>query len=326
MSEHILIVVLNYNGAKETVQCLDGLKQQTHQKHKVFLLDNASASASIKLLENYLTKKVENIVFQKESINHGFAGGVNIGIKYAIENGYKYVALVNNDAILDKNWLKVLVDVMNTHPKVGITTGLMLDKAGKKIDSAGDGCSSWGMPFPRFRGHKVSQAPDSGYVFGATGGASLYRTSLFKRIGLFDEKFFAYFEDSDISFRAQITGHKVYYEKNAISYHNHGTTSSKIQGFTVYHSFKNLPMFVLKNFPAKLLLPTLVKFIPLRTYSLLKHLFKKERLFAIKGMFSALKLLPYTLKERRKIQSSKTVSNKYLTSIIDNGRAPRLPK
>jgi GT2 family glycosyltransferase len=262
----------------------------------------------------------------REKVNHGFAGGVNIGIRYGMKHGYEYVALVNNDALLDRDWLKVLVGVMRAKPEVGIATGLMLDKKGKRIDSAGDGCSEWGMPFPRFRGYKVGQAPESGYVFGATGGASLYRMSLFEKIGLFDEKFFAYFEDSDISFRAQMAGSKVYYERAAVSYHNHGTTSGKIQGFTTYHSFKNLPLFVLKNFPRKMLLPTLVRFLPLRGYSLVKYLFRKERFSAIKGTFAAIRLLPYVLRERRIIQASKVVSDEYLRSVITSGRAPKIPK
>ena len=117
------------------------------------------------------------------------------------------------------------------------------------------------MPFPRNRGERTISSPESDFVCGATGGASLYKTSLFKEIGLFDESFFAYYEDVDISFRAQLAGHKVYFTNKAIAYHKQGATSSKIPGFTVYQTFKNIPLLYTKNVPSGLLLPIGVRLL-----------------------------------------------------------------
>jgi len=122
-------------------------------------------------------------------INFGFAGGVNTGIEWALNEDFEYVALFNNDAIADKNWLQSLVEA--ARPKeVGITTGLLLHENGKTIDSSGDWLSSWGLAFPRNRGDNTAKAFKAGPVFGATGGASLYKTALFKDIGLFGRGFF----------------------------------------------------------------------------------------------------------------------------------------
>jgi GT2 family glycosyltransferase len=138
-----------------------------------------------------------DVIFIKQVVNLGFAGGVNVGVKYAIEHNYKYVALLNNDATADKDWLKNLIAASQKN-KSSITTGLMLNESGDYIDSAGEYFSSWGISFPGSRNNPASSSPNSSFVFGATGGGVLYETSLFQNIELFDEKFFLYFEDTAI--------------------------------------------------------------------------------------------------------------------------------
>src|SRR6201999_312952 len=88
-------------------------------------------------------------------------------------------------------------------------------------------------------------------VFVASGGASLYRIKMLQEIGLFDEDFFAYYEDVDLSFRAQLAGWKVAYAPRAVAYHQIGATSGHIKGFTTYQTIKNLPLLFYKNVPRK---------------------------------------------------------------------------
>ena len=250
---NVLVVVLNYRGWDDTVKCIASLKKQTYNNFKIYLIENNSQDDSVEKLKP-IVKNDEDIIFDIQPTNTGFTGGVNIGIKYAIDNKYDYVALFNNDARADKDWLNNLV---KSAKKTGAsaTTGLLLSGDGKTIDDAGDAYTMWGVPELVAENKPAHEAPESGYVFGATGGATLYRTSLFKEIGLFDEKFFAYNEDVDISWRAQLAGHKFYYESSAIAYHKHSATSSKIPGFTTTQVFQNLPLVYWKNVPAQLLLP-----------------------------------------------------------------------
>ena len=242
----VAVVILNHNGWRDTVKCLESFAKQTYKNYQIVLIDNGSHDESVAELEKVLTKK---IIFFKKSINHGFAGGVNIGINYAIKNKFDMVALLNNDTWTDKDWLKNLVNVLSNKPEIGIATGLLLDYDGKKIDGAGDVFSKWGLPALRLNDEPKAKAPESEYVFGATGGASLYRTNIFSDIGLFDEKYFAYDEDIDISFRIQLAGYKIWYEKSAVAYHKHGATSSKKPGFVTKQLFRNLPMLHIKNIP-----------------------------------------------------------------------------
>jgi GT2 family glycosyltransferase len=321
-AKSLLFVVLNYNGTSDTIKCIESLQKQNYRKHDIFLIDNASENDSVRILEKTIPK---NVIFVKNNENLGFAGGVNMGIRYATEHEYEYVALINNDALLSPSWTARLVKVLEKYPEVSTATGLFLSKSGKKIESTGDSCSDWGLPFAMQRNEPVDLAKKSGFVFGGTAGASIYRTSLFKAIGLFDEKFFAYFEDTDISFRAQLAGKKAYYEKSAVAYHDHGTTSGKMPGFTTYQSFKNLPMFVIKNFPMPMLFLVLLKFIPVRCYSFLKYTSYGQFSYVFRGSVDFVKLLPYSLQARRKVQSTKKISNDYLKSILHHGRPPKEP-
>lgn len=314
----VLVVILNFNGWEETLSCVDAVLAQTHKNFHVLLIDNGSHDESLEKLKKF--EKNDKITFMKQPVNLGFSGGVNVGIRSAIERDYKYTVLLNNDAIITKTWLATLI---KTIEKVGASsvTGLLLSGDGKKIESTGDSYSRWGLPFPRQRDEDVSAADDSGYVFGGTAGASLYKTSLFKDIGLFDEKFFAYFEDTDINFRAQLAGHTAYYEKSAIAYHDHGTTSSKMPGFTVYQTFKNLPLFFWKDVPREILFSTGARFFSYLGLMYARAILRGQFMIATKGLLKSLLLFPYAIRQRHQIQKKRRVSMDYIRTMI----YPELP-
>ena len=190
----IAIVVLNYKGWRDTNKCIAALLDQTYKNFEIYLIDNGSGDVSVRELKKL---KDDRIHLHLEEKNTGFTGGVNIGIKWAIENDFEAVALLNNDAVANPDWLENLAEPLRSGG-IAAVTSLMLDKTGKLIDDAGDIYSTWGIPSLRYEGEPADHAPESGFVFGATGGATLYRTEVFKNIGLFDEDFFAYNEDVDI--------------------------------------------------------------------------------------------------------------------------------
>ena len=314
-----LIVILNFNGWQETLTCVDAVLKQTYKDFHIYLIENGSKDDSIEKLKDF--ENHDKITYIKNPKNLGFAGGVNQGIRYAIENDYEYVALLNNDAKVSEEWLEKLL-AASKNVGSSATTGLLLNGDGTKIESTGDSYSSWGLPFPRQRDEDVSAALESGFVFGGTAGASLYKTELFKDIGLFDETFFAYFEDTDISFRAQLAGHKAYYTKDALAYHDHGTTSSKIPGFTVYQSFKNLPLFFWKDVPLGMLFITGIRFFACYGLMYVRAVLRGQFVPATKGILRSITLLPHALKERWRIQRKKRVTLSYLKSVIYSGLPP----
>lgn len=310
-----LIVVLNWNGIDDTLQCLDSLLDQTYSHFHVLVVDNGSLDNSKLLLDEYRSQHEKQIDIIYNPANFGFAGGVNTGIEWGLNEDYEYITLFNNDAMADKNWLKNLIHAAKPDD-IGISTGLLLHQDGKTIDSSGDWMSNWGLAFPRNRGNKTEKTPKAGLVFGASGGASLYKTALFKDIGLFDEDFFAYYEDADISFRAQLAGWKVAYTPDAIAYHKQGATSKKIPGFTIYHTFKNLPLLFIKNVPNGLRFSMGIRFYFAYLLILGNAIVHGDGLPALKGAWMSFILGFKKLSERSAIQKSKRVTTDYIKSIL----------
>lgn len=311
----VAVVVLNYKGWKDSVQCIKSLFGQTYDNFHILLIENGSNDQSADELSGLKNRR---LTFVKNPVNTGFTGGVNQGITWATEQGYDAVALLNNDAQVKPDWLEKLVEAMQKH-EASLVTSLMLTADGSRIDDAGDFYTTWGIPMLRSEGDPSSKAPESGFVFGGTGGATLYKTELFKDIGLFDNTFFAYNEDVDIDWRAQLRGHKAYYEKAAVAYHKHSATSKKIPGFTTRQVFRNLPIVFLKNVPFPMIIPMGIKFVIVYTAFVFYKIIKGSGGAALVGVWRSLKLWPHAFRERRRIQSSKTVTNAYIKSILHKG-------
>jgi GT2 family glycosyltransferase len=310
--QKVSIVVPNWNGAKDLPDCLDSLLEQTLTP-QIVVVDNGSADNSLELLENKYPE-VEVVALKK---NHGFAGGVNVGIKKAIGSEADYIALLNNDATVDKKWIAALAEVLDKNSAVGIVTSKILGATQDFLDSTGESYTTWGLPYPRGRNEiETAKYDKDTLVFGASGGASLYRVKMLEEIGLFDDKFFAYYEDVDLSFRAQLYGWKVAYEPKAEVYHQISATTGKIPGFATYQTMKNLPLLFWKNVPRGLLLKILVRFKLAYFSFYLSALTRGQGWPALKGLLRMLTLLPHAFYQRHKIQKNKKVSADYIDSIL----------
>jgi len=307
-----VVVIPNWNGKEDLPACLDSLLQQTIPC-EIVVVENGSVDGSRELLAKNYPKVT--VLPQKENL--GFAGGVNVGIRYAIKNGCEYVALLNNDATVNKEWLSELVKTLEKNPKFGIVTSKIVSSDGSHLDSTGDLYTTWGLPYPRGRNESQLNTYDTQTkIFGASGGASLYRCEMLQEIGLFDEKFFAYYEDVDLSFRAQLAGWQVRFTPTAIAYHQISATSSRIKGFATYQTMKNLPMLFWKNVPNSLI-PIILPRLFLAYWSMIaKACVTGKGWPAIKGQLVYLKNHYHVFKERRTIQKHKQVTDEYIRSIL----------
>lgn len=310
----IAVIVPNWNGLDDLPSCIESLTKQTYKDLSIIIVDNGSTDGSVDYLKK-ITNGNDKIIALYKKKNTGFTGGVNTGIKYTMKHDYDAFALFNNDAVADKEWLAQLAKELNGDR--GIVTGMLLHEDGKTIDSTGDWYSTWGLPFPRERDSKKEAAQKSDYVFGASGGASLYDLRMIREIGIFDDPFFAYYEDVDLSFRAQLAGWKVYYTSSAIAYHKQGATSDRIPGFTVKQTFKNLPVLFIKNVPRGLLFSIGIRFFLAYYIILLNAIVKGNAKAALTGWFLSIKLvITHAIKARRAIQKNKKVSTEYINSIL----------
>lgn len=318
----LAVVIPNLNGAHMLAKCLESLKKQT-VKAEIIVADNGSTDDSVYIIE----EQFPEVTLIKSHKNLGFAGGVNLGLRYALENGFEAVALFNNDAVADKYWLEELVNSLKENPRIGVVTCKFMRDDKKHFDSTGDNYSTRGIPFPRGRNRlDKGQFDVPEYVFGASGGASLYRAKMLEEIGLFDERFFAYYEDVDISFRARLASWEVFYTPNSVAYHMvSGTSSAMGTNFSHFHSNKNFYYLYLKNMPGRLFW----KYLPLFAYqgarSLASSLVNRRILSYLKAMFLVIWNLPGVFIDRVRIQSRRKAGINEIEDYLHKGRPPIAP-
>ena len=205
----ISVIIPNFNGQRFLKTCLDSLRKQSYQDFEVIVVDNGSTDGSIKYIaENYPEVRIIPLIK-----NFGFSRAVNEGIK--VSRG-KYIALLNNDTEADPEWLKELYYALERNPELGFCASRMINYYHRDIlDGAGDCFPRSCRPFKRAIGNEGYNITK--LVFGASAGAALYKKELFETVGYFDEDFFAYFEDVDLSLRAQLLGFKCLYVSTAIA-------------------------------------------------------------------------------------------------------------
>jgi GT2 family glycosyltransferase len=313
-----VVVIPNLNGEEALRACVESLLAQSLQPY-VVIVDNASTDGSVALLE----QTYPDIELIKHTVNTGYTGGVNPGFQRAIELGSPYAAPFNNDAVADPDWLKNLVDHLDTSPEVGIATPKVLSADGTHLDSTGDYYTVWGLAYPRGRDElDTGQYDQQTEVFAASGAASLYRVSMLQEVGVFDQDFFAYYEDVDLSFRAQLAGWKVAYVPSARVYHATGSTSSKIKGFTTYQTMKNLPLLMVKNVPDAYLWRVSWRLTLAHTLFFLRAITRGQGWAAAKGEWAGAKLTLTASRKRQAIQAAKKVSDEYIWSMLVHDLPP----
>lgn len=239
----VSIVIPNYNGNKYLKECVESIYKQYKNNIELIIIDNASEDGNYKWLKTY-----RGLVFIRLDQNYGFSKAVNEGIKLA--KG-EYVLLLNNDTVLEDNFLYELIEIMKQDNKIFAVSSKMISYYNKNIiDDAGDEYNILGWTLKRGDGKSVEYYSQSGEVFSVCAGAALYRKSIFEKIGYFDEHFFAYMEDVDISYRAHLYGYKTMYCADAKVYHiGSATSGSRYNSFKVKLAARNNIFVIYKNMP-----------------------------------------------------------------------------
>lgn len=240
----VTVVIPNYNGEKFLKNCLESLNEQTYKEIEIILVDNNSTDMSLKLTQKYAPgSHIINL-----SKNTGFSYAVNEGIKKA--KG-EFIFLLNNDTECDKSCIQRLAETIKTDSRIFSVNSKMIQSNNRElIDDAGDGYCLLGLAYKRGYNQKVSGKTREKTIFSACAGASLYRKNILFELGLFDENFFAYLEDVDIGYRANIHGYKNIYCPKAIVYHViSGTTGIQKSEFKTKLSARNNSYLIYKNMP-----------------------------------------------------------------------------
>lgn len=281
MREKVFVIIINFNGGEKVVDCLESIKDWP-----MIIVDNNSTDKSVELIKELTSSRVNPLINNKSTIklienrtNLGFAGGVNVGIKYALKNGAEYVMLLNQDARVEKGTIENLVEVMKGDGKIGICGPLIFDNK-KKIWSAGGVVDK-----KRYSGGHLfriinEQKPyEVGFISGC---AMMIKKKIFEKIGFFDERFFLYYEDVDFCFRAKKAGFKSVFAPLAIVDHHYHKTVDK-EKIKEYFMARNHLLFLEKHAPLRMKIREIVR-LPKTIYEHFKNK-KTHALLGIKDYF-----------------------------------------
>lgn len=237
------VVIPNYNGIKYIDDCLASLYEGTVVP-EIIVVDNHSEDGSFELVkEKY--PKARLIVFTE---NKGFSAAVNAGIKAAHT---KYVLLLNNDTVADERMVVELEKALEENESAFSAAAKMISLyAPERLDGAGDFYCALGWAFARGKDKSRDAFHKPGRIFSACGGAALYRRKLFDNVGYFDENHFAYLEDIDLGYRANIYGYYNIYVPTAQVFHAGSAASgSRHNPFKISLSARNSVYLIYKNMP-----------------------------------------------------------------------------
>ena len=244
------IVIPHCNGRQMLADCLASIQRQSRQDYQIIVVDNGSTDDSVPYLREFWPA-VRLLV---RETNTGFSAAVNAGIQ---AGSAPFIFLLNNDTELETDCLELLLQAAERNDEYAYFAPKMLSYHHRHLlDGAGEGYLRGGA------GYRLGTMEEDGEpydhprrVFGACGGAVLYRRELFATIGLFDEDFFAYLEDVDLNFRANRAGQLCWYVPEARVYHiGSATSGSKFNELTIRLSTRNSLYVLAKNYPCLLLL------------------------------------------------------------------------
>ncbi len=314
----ISLVIPNFNGAHWLRTCLDSLLCQTHPADEIIVVDDASTDDSVALVRQHYPQ-VKLIV---RETNGGFCATANDGLRAARGD---LIALLNNDTECDSRWLAALSTATEANPKIGIgASKLLFFDQRNRVNSAGlflrvDGVGR-DIGFNQLDGDEFSHAR---FVFGASGGAAIYRRELLEEIGLFDEDFYAYAEDLDLSFRAQLRGWACLFMPSAIVYHRVGATYAIESAIKVYHSSRNMLTVLIKNLPTRLWRKYFPLLLAAQIYQVIYFSTRGRGVPALRGKIDALRALHLTLAKRHQIQRDARVSDTQIEALLSSWQEHR---
>jgi GT2 family glycosyltransferase len=241
----VAIVILNWNGLHDTLECLESLKTIVYTNYVIVVVDNGSKGNDAEIIKE---KFGDFVCLIEEEKNLGFTGGCNVGIRWALRAGAKYVLLLNNDIVVDSDFLSELVNVAQNDPQIGVVgPKAYYFEQPKKIAYIGGKVNFW-TGKTSFIGKNTTddgQFDNIEEVDFVGGSALLIKEGTIKRIGLLNEMYFAYYEETEWCTKARKAGYKVVYVPKARIW-DKGPKKRKSE-LAMYYMTRNRFLFVKRN-------------------------------------------------------------------------------
>ncbi|MBU0502974.1 MAG: glycosyltransferase family 2 protein [Candidatus Omnitrophota bacterium] len=246
MESKVIIVILNWNGKNDLLECLASVERIDYSNFEVIVVDNGSVDGSLEAIRERFNKTI--IIENKE--NTGFCRGNNIGISYALKRGAEYLLILNNDTIVEPSILNELKVAMDTFTGKIILSPLIafyqdrrrLNFLGAKIDLGNGGY------FAQYKSEDVLSAKGLLDIDYASGCAVFFKPEAVEKSGLLDERYFAYYEDIDWSFRCKKNGFRPKLYPKVLVFHKGLQSSGGAYSPTVYfYLIRNRLYFIRKH-------------------------------------------------------------------------------
>ena len=241
----VTVVIPTLSADRRLVECLDALAQQTRRDFEVVIIDN-SGQGLVRAGE--AGRRGANVI--EPQCNVGFGAAINLGFRHSRS---PYLAALNDDAAPRAEWIGELVAAGEAHPEAGMFASQVRLYGEEHLDSAGmviarDGSSKQrGHLFPAGEFEREEE------VLLPSGSAAMYRRAMLEQIGLFDEDFFLYCEDTDLGLRARWAGWGCIYVPGAAVEHHYSHSAGRASRLKAYYVERNRLFVVAKNFPALML-------------------------------------------------------------------------
>jgi len=273
----VTIVLLNYNRAEDSIECIRSINENDYPNYIILLIDNCSTDNSVEIFGKQL-KDVEIIKTEK---NLGYTGGVNFGLKMAQEKQSDYILLINNDTLVEKTFLTEMVSAIEKDQKAAVACGTILCEHNRKeIWYAGGKIVKW-------RGLAIHKGKNTNFNFDAskcpvytsfvTGCMMLIRTKYLLEIGLEDERFFMYLDDIELSARIQRKGFKLLYVPSAVIYHK--VFEKGKSPFMLYYSVRNRLLLISVMLSGSMKLIANIYFLTVITIKMISWKFINRRFY-----------------------------------------------
>lgn len=304
----ISVIIINHNGNKFLKTCLSSLLSTDYSNFEVIFVDNGSTDGSLDYIKKEFNDNRIRIVQLDK--NMGVPGGRNVGFEVA--KG-EYIVFLDNDTEVDKGWLKGLIETFETDSRIAVAQSKLLNMVERdKFDHAGDYLTPFGFLFER-----SNQAKDRGQfdkiedILNAKGAATMIKSMVFRELGMYDESYFMYQEETDFCFRVWLAGYRVVFAPKSKVWHAFSTplkdTKAHYSNYIIkYYGSRNYITTLLKN----LCFTNIIRIVPIHTLcwlglclSFIIRLRFADAYFIIRGVLWNLFNVFIIIKKRRFVQN-----------------------
>ena len=316
----VAVVILNWNGKKFLEKFLPSVVKYSQNDASIIVADNKSSDDSI----SYLKQAFPEIRIIENSENGGFAKGYNDALAQVEA---EYYILLNSDIEVTDNWIKPVIDLMESDPNIAVCQPKIRAYSEPKMfeyaGAAGGFIDKYGYPFCRGRlfqsmEEDIGQYNDVVDVFWATGACMFVKAAIYHKFGGLDNDFFAHMEEIDFCWRLKNNDYRIVYCPNSMVFHVGGGTLPKISWRKTYLNFRNNFTLLYKNLPSNQIFKVFLVRLPLDGIASIKFLFDggfKDFFAVAKAHFAFYVSIPKQFKKRKSIKH-KQVKEMYMGNIV----------